>query len=148
MLPVVGMRVKIGSVCAAFDRAGITPVWQGVEPLASQYCTPIQLDGSLYCVDGRDDLPPAALECVDAATGRLRWTEPSVGYGTLIAADGKLVVAQADGTILLVRAASERADVLARARPLRGTVRALPALSAGRLYLRDERELVCLDLAP
>jgi outer membrane protein assembly factor BamB len=138
----------IGSVCAAFDRAGITPVWQGVEPLASQYCTPIQLDGSLYCVDGRDDLPPAALECVDAATGRLRWTEPSVGYGTLVAADGKLVVAQADGTILLVRAAPERADVLARARPLRGTVRALPALSAGRLYLRDEHELVCLDLAP
>lgn len=138
----------IGSVCAVFDRAGITPVWQGVEPLASQYCTPIQLDGSLYCVDGRDDLPPAALECVDAATGRLRWTEPSVGYGTLIAADGKLVVAQADGTILLVRVDPERADVLARARPLRGTVRALPALSAGRLYLRDERELVCLDLAP
>jgi outer membrane protein assembly factor BamB len=85
---------------------------------------------------------------VDAATGRLRWTEPSVGYGTLVAADGKLVVAQADGTILLVRAAPERADVLARARPLRGTVRALPALSAGRLYLRDEHELVCLDLAP
>lgn len=138
----------IGSVCAAFDRAGITPVWQGVEPLASQYCTPIQLDGSLYCVDGRDDLPPAALECVDAATGRLRWTEPSVGYGTLIAADGKLVVVQSDGMILLVRADPERADVLARARPLRGTVRALPALSAGRLYLRDDRELVCLDLAP
>lgn len=137
----------IGSVCAAFDRAGITPVWQGVEPLASQYCTPIQLDGSLYCVDGRDDLPPAALECVDAATGRLRWTEPSVGYGTLIAADGKLVVVQSDGMILLVRADPERADVLARASSAWDGPCAA-GISAGRLYLRDDRELVCLDLAP
>jgi outer membrane protein assembly factor BamB len=138
----------IGSVCAAFDRTGVKPVWEGAEPLASQYCTPVHLDGRLYCVDGRDDLPPAALECVDAATGRVLWTDPAVGYGTLVAADGKLVVVQADGGLLLVRADPARADVLARARPLRGTIRALPALAAGRLYLRDERELVCLDLAP
>jgi outer membrane protein assembly factor BamB len=138
----------IGSVCAAFDRTAVKPVWEGAEPLASQYCTPVHLDGRLYCVDGRDDLPPAALECVDAATGRVLWTDPAVGYGTLVAADGKLVVVQADGTVLLVRADPARADVLARARPLRGTIRALPALAAGRLYLRDERELVCLDLAP
>lgn len=145
---VVTASYGVGGVCAAFDRAGVRPVWEGVEPLASQYCTPVHLDGRLYCVNGRDDLPPATLECVDAATGRVLWTDPGVGYGTLVAADGKLVVVQADGGVLLVRADPARADVLARARPLRGTIRALPALAAGRLYLRDERELVCLDLAP
>jgi hypothetical protein len=30
---------------------------------------------------------------------------------------------------------------------LDGTVRALPALAGGRLYLRDDRTLVCLDLS-
>jgi len=138
----------IGGVCAVFDRTMAAPVWQGVEPLASQYCTPIHLDGRFYCIDGRDDLPPAALECVDAATGRVLWTDPSVGYGTLVAADGKLIAVQADGDVLLVRADPTGPDVLARTRPLRGTIRALPALASGRLYIRDDRELVCLDVAP
>jgi len=35
---------------------------------------------------------------------------------------------------------------LARHRPLSGTLRALPALAAGRLYVRDESTLACLKL--
>ncbi|MFM8378243.1 MAG: PQQ-binding-like beta-propeller repeat protein [Planctomycetia bacterium] len=137
----------IGSVCASFDAAGSTKLWEGVEPLATQYCTPIALSDEVYCVDGRDDVPPAALKCLDARTGRVRWTEPKVGYGTLLAADGKLIVAQADGTLLLVHPNPDRCEILARARPLDGTVRALPALATGRLFLRDDATLVCLDVA-
>ncbi len=39
-------------------------------------------------------------------------------------------------------------DVLARCRPLPGTLRALPALAAGRLYIRDDTTLTCLDVGP
>lgn len=137
----------IGSVGASFDAAGFTKLWEGVEPLATQYCTPVVIDGLAYCIDGRDDVPPAALKCLDAATGRVRWTEPGVGYGTLLAADGKLVVVQADGTLLLVRPRAERCEILGRARPLAGTVRALPALASGRLYVRDDAALACLGVA-
>jgi outer membrane protein assembly factor BamB len=138
----------IGCVCAAFDGAAAKPLWEGAGPLATQYCTPILVDGHLYCIDGRDDLPPADFVCVEAATGREAWRERNFGYGTLLAADGKLVVAKTDGELLLVRPDAARLDVLARARPLAGTVRALPALSAGRLYLRDDATLTCLSLAP
>ena len=136
----------IGSVCSSFDATGFTNLWEGVEPLATQYCTPLVLGDHVYCVDGRDDVPPAALKCLDARTGRVRWAEPAVGYGTLLAAGGKLVVVQADGTLLLVRPNAERCEILARSRPLAGTVRALPALAAGRLYLRDDSTLACLDV--
>jgi outer membrane protein assembly factor BamB len=135
-------------VCAAFDGAAAKPLWEGAGPLATQYCTPILVDVHLYCIDGRDDLPPADFVCVEAATGREAWRERNFGYGTLLAADGKLVVAKTDGELLLVRPDAARLDVLARARPLAGTVRALPALSAGRLYLRDDATLTCLSLAP
>jgi len=136
----------IGSVCASFDTAGVTKLWEGVESLATQYCTPIVLGDEIYCIDGRDDVPPAALKCLESRTGRVRWTAPEIGYGTLLAADGKLIVAQADGTLLLVRLNPDRCEILARARPLRGTVRALPALAAGRLYIRDDSTLACLDV--
>jgi outer membrane protein assembly factor BamB len=37
--------------------------------------------------------------------------------------------------------------ILARHRPLRGTLRALPAIADGRLYVRDDDTLVCLNIA-
>ena len=138
----------VGSVCAAFDRTAARPVWQGEGPLATQYCTPLLVGDHLYSIDGRDDVPPADLVCVAAATGREAWRERNFGYGTLIAADGKLLAAKTDGDLVLLRATPAGVETLARCRPLAGTLRALPALAAGRLYLRDDATLICLDLAP
>ena len=136
----------IGSVCAQIDDHAATPIWEGDDSLASQYCTPILLDGNLYCIDGRDDVPPATLKSVEAATGKVCWQQENFGYGTLLAVDGKLLAAKTDGELLLLRPSPAGVETLARARPLPGTLRALPALAAGRLYLRDDTTLTCLDV--
>ncbi len=136
----------IGCVCADFDRTVATPKWEGAGPLATQYCTPIVADGHLYGIDGRDDVPPADLVCIEVDSGREAWRERGFGYGTLLAADGKLVAAKTDGELMLLRATPAGLDMLARSRPLPGTLRALPALAAGRLYLRDDTTLTCLDI--
>ncbi|MFM7138554.1 MAG: PQQ-binding-like beta-propeller repeat protein [Planctomycetota bacterium] len=140
----------IGSVCAAFDARAATPIWEGGESLATQYCTPILVGGHLYAIDGRDDIPPADFTCLDPATGRVLWTERGFGYGTLLEADGKLVVTKTDGELLLVEPNPAALKILGRCRPfgadLAGALRALPALSGGRLYLRDDRRLVCLSV--
>ncbi len=143
----------IGSVYAAFDARGVTPVWEGAEPLASQYATPIEVDGRLYCIDGRDDVPPADFKCIDRRTGRLLWKERDFGYGTMLLADGKLLVVKTDGELVLVRPDPTGLEVLARARPFAadpagGAVRALPALAGRRLYLRDDHTLRCLEVGP
>lgn len=138
----------VGSVCATFDAAAATPVWQDAESLASQYCTPILAAGRLYAIDGRDDVPPAHLRCIDPATGRIIWTAENFGYGTLIACGGSFLAVKTDGELVLFRDGGQGPEVLARARPLAGTVRALPALAGGRLYLRDDRTLVALDVGP
>lgn len=142
----------VGSVCARFDAEAVTPVWEGVEPLASQYGTPILVAGQLYAIDGRDDLPPAAFKCLDPATGRVLWAERDFGYGTLLEAAGRLVVAKTDGELLLVDPDPAALAIRGRCRPfgrdLAGAVRALPALAGGRLYLRDDRRLVCLAVGP
>lgn len=136
----------IGSVCAAFDATGFTKHWEGGDTLATQYCTPIASGGHAWCIDGRDDLPPADLVCVDLGTGRATWREANFGYGTLLAADGRLLAAKTDGELVLMTATPAGVSIHARARPLTGTVRALPALAAGRLYLRDDTTLVGLDV--
>lgn len=117
----------IGSVYASFDLAGVQKVWEGEQSLASQYCTPIELEGYLYAVDGRDDMPPADLKCVEKTTGRVLWVVNNFGYGTLLLADGKLLVVKTDGEIVLMRPSAAEAKILAKARPLQGTVRAAPS---------------------
>jgi outer membrane protein assembly factor BamB len=142
----------IGTVSASFDGQGATPVWEGVDSLATQYCTPLVVAGHLYAIDGRDDVPPADFKCLDPATGRVLWVERNFGYGTLIAADGRLIAAKTDGELLLVEPDPAALTILARGRPFgrnqAGAMRALPALAAGRLYLRDDRRLICLAVGP
>jgi len=142
----------IGSVCAAFDGAAVRPIWEGVDSLATQYCTPILVAGHLYAIDGRDDVPPADFKCLDPTTGRVLWVERGFGYGTLVEAGGKLLAVKTDGELLLIEPDAAGLEVPARARPfgpeLAGALRALPALAAGRLYLRDDRRLLCLQVGP
>jgi outer membrane protein assembly factor BamB len=143
----------IGSVCPTFDGTAATPIWQGVDALATQYATPVRVGDDLYAIDGRDDVPPADFVCLDPVTGRVRWREPGFGYGTLLVADGKILVAKTDGEVVLVRPDATRLDVLARSRPFAddrpgSPLRALPALANGRLYLRNDRTLVALDVSP
>jgi outer membrane protein assembly factor BamB len=138
----------VGCVCAEFDGAAARPLWQGEQPLATQYCTPLLIDGHLYGIDGRDDVPPADLVCAEPRTGRVLWRERGFGYGTLLAADGRLLAAKTDGELLLLVATPAGVQIRGRCRPLAGTLRALPALSGGRLYLRDDTTLIGLDLAP
>jgi len=148
----VSAAYGIGSVCAAFDGRAAKPVWEGVDSLATQYCTPLMVAGHLFSLDGRDDAPPAEFKCLDPATGRIMWVERNFGYGTLVAADGKLLVAKTDGEVLLVEPDPAALRILARGRPFggnpAGALRALPALADGRLYLRDDRRLVCLEVGP
>lgn len=138
----------IGSVHASFEGNAVQTLWEGTDSLATQYCTPIATGEILLAIDGRDDVPPADLKAVEAATGRVLWVERGFGYGTLLSADGKLLAAKTDGELVLIRADAKGMNVLARARPLAGTIRALPSLAAGRLYVRDDSVLTCLRVGP
>ncbi len=138
----------VGSVYAKFNLLNFEKLWDGERALASQYCTPIHRAGHLYVIDGRDDIPPADLKCLEAATGKVLWTKPDFGYGTLLGADGKILICKTNGELQLAEMSPSGAKVLSKARPLRGTARALPALSNGRLYLRDQDVLKCLAVAP
>lgn len=63
-------------------------------------------------------------------------------------ADGKLIATKTDGELLLIKPDTAGINVLARARPFPGSIRALPALSGGRLYVRDDHTLKCLLVKP
>ena len=67
------------------------------------------------------------------------------GKGNLIAADGKLFISTMKGELVVVRISPKSYQEIGRAKVI-GTTRQAPALANGLLYLRDDREIVCLDV--
>lgn len=116
------------------------------ELLSSQYTTPILHEGTVYGIDGRQDGGPITLKCFDPVTRKVHWTQAGLGYATLIGADGKLLIMQTNGQLRLAELTPVSYRELGSTKLLTGECRALPALSGGRLYVRNESTLKCFPL--
>jgi outer membrane protein assembly factor BamB len=114
--------------------------------MRNEWQTSIHLGDHLYGMDNVGGAGPIThLSCLEAATGKRVWQAARFGKGNLIAADGKLIIATVRGELVLVEASPNGFNELARAKVFSGS-RTGPALANGRLYLRDNKEIVCLDL--
>ncbi|MCP3963991.1 MAG: PQQ-binding-like beta-propeller repeat protein [bacterium] len=114
-------------------------VWRN-RVLNTKINSAIYVDGMLYGFDG------GMLKSIDAATGQESWRARGFQRGSLIAADGKLIVFGEQGKLALVAATPEQYRELASMQALEGRSWTSPSLADGRLYLRNDSTLVCLDL--
>lgn len=135
--------VRAGDACKA------TVAWESQGPksvLRTEWQTAVLHDGHLYGFDNVGSAGPVThLTCVEAATGKVKWQELRFGKGNLILADGKLFATTMQGELVVINASPEKYEELGRQTLLR-TTRQAPALANGMLYLRDDREIVCVDV--
>jgi outer membrane protein assembly factor BamB len=134
-----------GAILLKVKKDGVEEVWKGNDSLSCHYGTPVLRDGHLFGFDGRQE-QGARLRCVEWKTGKLCWTREGFGCGSLIAADGKLLVLSEDGDLVLIDPIPNTYREKGRAHLLNGPARAPIALANGRLYARDGRRLACWDL--
>ena len=89
----------------------------------------------------------ATFKCLSVATGEQAWAFRGLGKGSLLAADGNLLIVLSDlGTLLLVEATPDAYTELARFQAMEGKAWTAPTLANGRLYLRDNDEIVALEM--
>jgi outer membrane protein assembly factor BamB len=147
--------ITYGSVGLGMEtRAGKPAVeqkWKNPE-LTCYFSTPVALGSEhVYLVTGTK--PPAlqveaTLRCVEAKTGKELWNRPKVGkyHGSLLrTGDGKLLLLEDSGSLVLLDPDPKGYRELARAKVC-GETWAHPALADGRLYIRDNKEIICLQL--
>jgi outer membrane protein assembly factor BamB len=148
---VLGNKVFISSgynkgcaLLAVGTGAGVRVEWQSAV-VRSHFSSPVLLDGYLYGIDG--NAGKGDLVCIEFRTGTEKWRHNS-GFGSLVAADGKLIVLNEAGDLLVARATPAAFEGLASAKGVLGrTCWTMPVLGGGRLYLRNDKgDLVCLDL--
>ena len=121
-----------------------TVLWKN-KTLRSQRNAAVLVGGSLFGVDG-DTTEKATLKCVAIATGQVKWSEPAVGSGALMVADGKLIVLGERGELMVAPATPDGFKPTARAQVLGGTCWTVPVLANGLIWCRNSRgEVVCVD---
>jgi len=83
--------------------------------------------------------------CVDFAKGASIWETEQVGHAAVLIADGKLILFNDQGELILARANPDRYEELARVSVLAGEICwTPPALDRGRVYVRNRRQAACL----
>lgn len=134
-----------GAALLRFDEKKPAALWSGDNILSNHYATSIACNGYLYGFDGRQEQGPS-LRCAEFKTGKVMWSEDGFGAGTLLIADGKLVIITEGGALVLAPATPDGFKPTAKAQILGAQARPYPALADGFLYARDKKQLVCVDL--
>jgi outer membrane protein assembly factor BamB len=124
------------------DNAGFTidELWQE-RLMRNHFNSSVLVNGYLFGFDN------GTLRCLNADSGEKIWAKRGFGKGSLISADGMLVVLSDSGTVALVRASPDSYQELGRKQVMTGRAWTSPSLANGRLYVRDFDEIVSLDVA-
>jgi outer membrane protein assembly factor BamB len=127
-------------------------IWANDESMSSQYATCVYHDGHLFGFHGREDYQSGELRCIEALTGKVKWTTNLPLTGSVVLVQDRLLILSSDGQLLQVAARHDQFVELARATVSRHTTRALPAFSQGCFYFRDNADtstgqLYCLRMA-
>jgi PQQ-like domain len=84
-------------------------------------------------------------KCLEWATGKICWSTSDVGHAAVLAADGKLLLLNDEGWLILARADATAYKELARTQLFKREICwTPPTLWQGRLFVRSPSRAVCL----
>jgi outer membrane protein assembly factor BamB len=89
----------------------------------------------------------AILSAVEARTGKIYWQERSIEKATFVWADQKLITLDQDGNLMIAYPSPQGFKIAAKAPLLTRLAWTPPVLVGSRLYIRDRRTMMAVDLS-
>jgi outer membrane protein assembly factor BamB len=89
----------------------------------------------------------AILSAVDARSGTIHWQERSIEKATFVWADQKLITLSQDGQLMIAHPSPQGFKIAAKAQLLTSLAWTPPALVGTRLYVRDRKSMMAVDLS-
>jgi outer membrane protein assembly factor BamB len=132
-----------GCALIQLDGAEANEVWQS-KVLRNQMNCSVLWKGHVYGFD------EALLKCIDLQDGTEKWSERSLGKGSLImSADGRMIIMSDKGELVTAKADPSGFTVLTRTQLLpRGKCWTTPALANGKIYARNAiGDAACVDVS-
>ncbi len=132
------------------DQYAVRESWMSVDVksvMRNEWQTSVLIDGYLYGFDNVGSAGPTThLTCVNAKTGEVAWQKTRFGKGNLVAADGHLWITTMKGEMVVAKASPRGYVELGRKR-LFGKTRQTLSISNQRAYIRDDDQVVCIDIS-
>ena len=136
-----------GSRAIALRQAGgtttVKELWANPR-LQLHFGTAVRVGDYAYLSDAYNG--PAIMTAVNVKTGQTAWQRRGFAKAQLLLADGKLILLDEDGTLALTTVTPQQFDVLSQVPLLDKTAWTPLTLVGTRLYVRDRRSIVALDL--
>ncbi len=129
------------------ERQSARSAWVSKE-VAINFSSPVRVGGHLFGLG-----PAKDLFCVDLATGAIRWKQtglpmgaPDKAWVSLLVVGDRILALSDAGVLLLFAAKADGYEELGR-QQVCGTNWCHPAYADGRLFLRDAKQWIALELA-
>lgn len=137
-----------GTALLKISAAGAKQLWRQ-RVTGAAHNDPVVVDKHFYCYSGYS-LQARELQCVELATGRIKWrTAAAGGPGNVALVDGLLMCLGNRGKLSLVRPNAEKFDPVTSFQAITGRpVWTVPVIVRGRLYIRFANHLICYRLKP
>jgi outer membrane protein assembly factor BamB len=138
--------------CALYELKSDKPeeVYKNKE-ISTQLNSAVLWKGYLYGFDGNIGMNSPGkgnLKCMDFETGKVKWSQGDMGTGSLMLADGKLIILSEDGKLIIAEASPEGFRELASKQILTYQCWTVPVLANGRIYARNTAgKFVCVDVS-
>jgi len=116
-------------------------IWEN-KNMRNRFSSCVLWQGHLYGVDDKE------LRCLVFDTGEVKWTDKVSGEGSMMMADGKLIVLSEKGELLVADATPAAFKPLSRAQVLGGKCWTTPVLANGKIYCRNAAgDVVAVDVS-
>jgi outer membrane protein assembly factor BamB len=109
--------------------------------MTNHFASSVRHGNHVYGID-----EDSKLRCLDLRSGHTAWTQTGFGKGSLTIADGHLIILGDNGKLALAEATPQAYREKSGLRISHTRCWVVPVLSAGRLYIRDQDKLMCLDV--
>ena len=135
---------RTGSALFEMRPDGLVEIWAH-NNMQSFLNTAVLWQGYLYGPNEKNK----QLSCVEFATGRMMWSEVTLGRGSVVMADGKLIMLSDQGRLTIAEAAHDHYQELGTGQILTGKCWTVPTLANAKIYARNAvGRLVCVELVP
>ena len=115
----------------------VNEVWRNRE-MKNHFNNSVYHQSTIYGFDN------AILKAIDAGTGHTLWREKGFGTGSIVRSGNHLLILSDSGKLMIAEADRQRLNITATFEALRGKSWTPPSLAQGKIFLRNQSEIVCL----
>ena len=125
------------------DKTTVEKAWTNAK-LQVSIVNAVRVGDYIYGSSGTSG--PHFVTAINAKTGEVAWQERGFGKANLVHADGKILLLDDEGVLVLATAGSEGWKVKSKVNMLKAKAYTVPTLVDKTLYMRDQEKILALDL--